>query len=211
MFALLMGYVLRQVGKTWVHKDTCSIIYDENKKEQLKGEGKAEEKRTVGIVIYSESDFDAFYNKHCLRIPNDNNPFTVMVVNDVNVPQKQEVRALMEEVLRRNRLKLKKGWLSKTGTITEGIGYWELNPAHKVRTFFNNSFVDAPRRGSFRFRDVQTIFPRQLADIFSEGHIPKLELENLKSIWKFAVDPSTAYMCEYAVLYIWIIGHTDII
>ena len=104
-----MGYVLRKVGKAVVHADTCAILYDEEKIKQLKVQGKTVERKTVGIIIYSESDFDAFYNKHCKRMPNDNNPFTVMVVDDVNIPSKEEVKAILEEVLRERSCKLKKG------------------------------------------------------------------------------------------------------
>ena len=96
-------------AKVAVRSDTCAIVYDDDKIEQLEVEGKAVKREAVGVVIYSDLDFDAFYNKHCKRMPNDNNPFTVMVVDDVNIPSKEEVKAILEEVLRERSCKLKKG------------------------------------------------------------------------------------------------------
>jgi len=209
-----MGYVLRELTKVLTNKYTGAILFDKKKAEQLKTEEKLMERRGVGIVIYSEEDFDAFYNKHCARIPNNNNPFTVMVVDNVNIPSRQEVRELMEEALRRKKTKLETGWFSDAGKIVPKIEpLWFATPRHRVRTFFQGRFQDEPRKGRFRFRDVQQIFPRQLSDVFTSGHIPKLELENLQNICKFPVDgdPKVASMCEYAVLYLWVIGHTDII
>ncbi|MBS3125020.1 hypothetical protein J4211_02080 [Candidatus Woesearchaeota archaeon] len=212
-----MGYVLRDCGEAYVRADNFAIVYDNKKLEALKAEGNAVKKRVVGIVIYSEEDFAAFYNKHCAHIPNDNSPFTVMVVDNVNVPSRQDVRELMEEALRRNTTKLETGWFSNIGKIVPKIEpTWFATPHHRVRTFFQGGFQDEPRKGRFRFRDVQQIFPRDLLDVFTSGHIPKLELQNLQNIWNFSIDNSldnnrkVASMCEYAVLYLWIIGHTDI-
>lgn len=213
-----MGYVLRDCGDAYVRTDNYAVIYDKKKLDELKANGMAVKKRAVGIVIYSEPDFDAFYNKHCARIPNDSSPFTVMVVDNVNVPSRQEVRELMEEALRRKKTKIETGWFSNVGKIVPKIEpMWFATPRHRVRTFFQSRFQDEPRKGRFRFRDVQQIFPRQLSDIFTSGHIPQLESQNLQKICKFSVDQTKigerkiGSMCEYAVLYVWIIGHTDII
>ena len=205
----VMGYVLREAGKLTVNADTCSVIYDDKRLEQLQLAGKAVRRRAVGIVIYSEQDFDAFYNKHCVRIPNDNNPFTILVIDKVNVPSRREVRALLEEALKRKNTKFEKSWISSSGKIVASIEQsgWFSTPRNAIRTFLQGRFFDEPRKGSFRCRDVHAIFPSQLEDIYNDGHIPQLELQNLEGILDFA----RAKMCEYAIAYVWIIGHIDVI
>lgn len=204
-----MGYILREAGKLTVNADTCSVIYDEKRLEKLQLAGKAVRRRAVGIVIYSEQDFDAFYNKHCAQIPNDNNPFTVLVVDKVNVPSRQEVRLLLEETLKRKNTKFEKNWLSSSGKIVASIEQagWFSTPRHTVRTFHQGKCLDEPRKGNFRCRDVHVIYPSQLQDIYNEGHIPQLELQNLQGILEFAGEK----MCEYAIAYVWIIGHIDVV
>ena len=197
------------MGKLTVNADTCSIIYNDKKLEQLRLEGKTMERKAVGVVIYSESDFDAFYDKHCARAPNDNNPFTVLVTDGTSIPTRQETRTLFEETLKRGTTRFEKDWLSHNGKIITRVEHAGLfsKPRHAVRTYFQGSFQDEPRQGNFRCRDVREIFPRQLMDIFAGGHISQLELQNLQNIWKFAFSPR----CEYAISYIWAIGHTDAI
>lgn len=203
-----MGYVLREVGIVTVHADTCVIVCNEEKREHLKAQGKAAERRAVGVVVYSEEDFDAFYNKHCTRIANDANPFTVLVVDKVNIPTKQEVRTLMEEALQRKKTNIETDWFSQDAKIVPRIELkWFGTQRHLVRTFFQGQFQDEPRKGRFRFRDVHQIFPRQLADVLAGGHISEREYQNLQNVWKLAFSSQ----CEYAIVYVWVIGHTDVI
>lgn len=198
-----MGFVQREAKKVFVRTDNFQIIKDRNKAKELLVKDLAIERKGVIIIIYPEYDFEAFYRKHCLRIPNDNKSFTVLVEEDIKIPNKNAVRKLVEEVL-----------LSKDTEFSEKTVFVEIQPKlllptkYKVRTFFNNDFQDESRNGLFRFRDINyDIKQKEIMQFNNSGLLSNKEYNNIKKIWEssFVLD------CDYAIKYILLIGHLDVI
>ncbi len=194
-----MGFVIKEKPEqVFVRLKDFSIIKDKLEVLELLKQNKAQQRTEAEIIIYSEIDFNDFYRKHCARIPNDENKFTVLVKGKENIPTRGEVRRLLEELL-------KIGFKTKNNTIIADIfnnrDYW-------VRIFYNNKFLSDQLNGSFRFRDINLDFPkirlRELKEkeILTEEQYNKLETEFKSSFTEFGT-----YFFEK----IWVIEHTDVI
>ena len=74
-----MGFVIREQEPVFVRLRDYSIIKDKDEVIYLLKRKEAQQRISAIIIIYSEIDFNAFYRKHCARIPNDEKEFTVLV------------------------------------------------------------------------------------------------------------------------------------
>ncbi len=67
-----MSYVIKEVGRPlYVDLNNPTKIYDKKEGEKLFSLGRAQKRTEIGIILYTELDFNEFYKKHCDRIPND--------------------------------------------------------------------------------------------------------------------------------------------
>ena len=192
-----MGFVIKKLGNVYVGTDNpFTIIIDDNDKHKLQIENKLINKNAMGIIIYSEIDFDLFYKKHCARIPNDDKPFTILVENNINIPTRKGTRELIEKSLL-----TREAILRKDKSIIIDIDRKLILPIkYKARTYFEGKFIpnEEPYEGKFRFKDInKNVHLNNIGEEF-------LEIQNL---WKQMFTSN----CDYIIKYVWLIGHIDVI
>lgn len=192
-----MGFVQRERGTCYVRVSNYSLIADKEEGEFLYKNGESIKRKEIGIVIYSEIDFNDFYRKHCARIPNDENEFTVLVRETENIPTRGEVRRLLERALI---LRLQDEGKTILANIPEN--------KYKVRTFYNNKFLSEPAMGCFRFRDINIDFPKtKLRELKEKGILTEEQYNKLENALKSSFTEFGIYFFER----IWVIEHTDVI
>lgn len=198
-----MGFVQREIDPVFVRLDNFQVV-DKKRGKELEAKGLAIRKKGKIIIIYTEYDLEMFYRKHCKRISNDNKEFTVLVENNVKIPAKEEVRKLIERILL-DRRKVP----NDNKTIIVEIEKKILFPSkYKVRAFFMDTFLDGPRDGFFRFRDIKTELKlKEIEKIYLNEWVLTKEYNEIKKIIESALNKESDYIIKET----WLIGHIDII
>lgn len=192
-----MGYIIKELKEaTFIRLKDFSIIKNNKEAQDLLKRNEAQQRTNAIIIIYSEIDFNDFYRKHCARIPNDNNEFTVLVKQNEFIPTRGEVRRLLEELLKIN------------FKIEDGVIIVDIPEKYLVRKFYDNQFLSDPTKGCFRLRNINIDFPKQNLGYLKEKNILTEDQYNkIDDIWK----SSFTIKGNYFFKKIWIIEHTDII
>ena len=196
-----MGFVQREIDNLFVRADNFQVVDDKDKIKELTLKNLIKNRKGKLIIIYTENDFREFYRKHCARIPNDNKEFTIIVEDEINIPDEKEIRKLIEIALLD-----RKAFLERKNTIITDIQKG-IFKRYKVRKFFNRSFLEDVWEGMFRFRDVSKLKLKDLDKLFSKKIISEQEYNSIKNIRS----SSFTLESDYAIKEIWLIGHTDVI
>lgn len=192
-----MGFVIRKLDPVIIRLKDLSLIKNNKEALDLLKNNEAQKRTKARIIIYSEIDFNDFYRKHCARIPNDKNNFTVLVWKGESIPTRGETRRLLEELLGT-------GFKIERGIISVDI---PKSNEYRVRNFYNREFLSAPSEGSFRFRDIDINFSKQKLESLKEKKI--LAEEQYEEI-NNKIKESFTDKGEYFFEGIWLIGHTDV-
>ena len=194
-----MGFVIRKEGKLFVRKDNFQIIKDKNKAKELLIKNLAIKRKDYRIIIYKELDFEEFYKKHCERIPNNDKSFTVIVENDIKIPNKDTIRKFIEDAL------------SGRILINEDPFIIEI-PEHlfgvklKVKTIENGKFLTESCKGRFRFRDIKDISKID-ENLNRRDILTKDDFNNLNNYWEVSFTAES----DYSIKKILLIDHIDVV
>ena len=193
-----MGFVIRKQKKpVFICLKDYSVIKDAKNASDLLKRNEAQQRTNAIIIIYSEIDFNDFYRKHCARVQNDENEFTVLVRETENIPTRGQVRRLLERALI---LRLQDEGKTILANIPEN--------KYKVRTFYNNKFLSEQAMGCFRFRDKNIDYPKtKLRELKEKGILTEEQYNKLENALKSSFTEFGIYFFER----IWVIEHTDVI
>ena len=193
-----MGYVIRKQEKpVFVRLKNFSQIENKGEALDLLKRNEAQQRINAVIIIYSEIDFNDFYRKHCARIPNDENEFTILVREKENIPTRGEVRRLLEGALI---LKFQNEGDIILADIPEN--------KYKVKKFYNTRLLSEPAMGCFRFRDINIDFPKtKLRELKEKGILTEEQYNKLEIEWKSSFTEFGTYFFEKIL----VIEHTDVI
>ena len=194
-----MGYVIKEKPEpVFIRLKDLSIIEEKNEALNLLKINEAQQRIRAIIIVYSEIDFNDFYRKHCARIPNDENEFTVLVRKKESIPTRGEIRKLLEDLLK-IRFKIEKGELITD--IFEERGFF-------VRKYFNNTFLTEPIKGCFKFERITVDFPKQKLEYLKNKNIlTEEQYERIDSLWKSSFTEKGKYFFEKIL----VIEHTGVI
>jgi len=163
-----MGYVIKEGRQVYVRTDNVQIVPDD-RLEELEKAGLAQPRRKITILVYSETDFQRFFQKHVRR--EASGEYTVIAKNDTQIPPISEIRILIENAL----LKGKMNWANET--LFQGVP-----EPFCTRTWNSSSgFVDKSANNGLLFRDLVKITRKNMGVLRTE--ITKLAYENLRAIW----------------------------
>ncbi len=190
-----MGFVQREIDNLFVRTDNFQVVDDKDKIKELALKNLIKNRKGKLIIIYTENDFREFYKKHCQKTPNDNKEFTIIVEDEVNIPEKEIIRKIIEKILenKNNYLRDDKSIINKISIVN-----------YKVKSFFD--FNEKSRDGFIRFRDIDdNVKIKDLDELYNKKIISEKEYEKIKSIYNSSIQ-NKKFVKE-----MWLIGHTDVI
>lgn len=152
----------------------------------------------VIIIVYSESHFDAFYNKHCGRADTVSPEYTLLVINGVMCPRKKDIKRDFEKIITRPDFQ-----------INEGTIFVRLPEQYKARIYSGTEdiFLDKTAgKGNFRIRDCKKIVsPADYRRLIKTGEITKEDIITINAI------KEDANREDITIKFVLFIGHIDIV
>lgn len=150
------------------------------------------------IIIYSESHFEGFYNKHCGRADTESLEYTTLVVNEIECPRKTDLRRDFEKL-----------FVSEKFPICEGTILVRLPPQYKARIYSGTEdiFLDETAgKGNFKIRNCKKLTsPIDYVRLIEAGEITQKEANTVNSIKEWANHENIA------VKFVLFIGHINVI
>ncbi|HKZ39343.1 MAG TPA: hypothetical protein VJ044_00185 [Candidatus Hodarchaeales archaeon] len=200
-----MGYIVKDTVTRLVRTDTLIQVRDKKTQADLEAKGLLLQKQGIGILVYSDTDLIAFYEKHTLR--QSHGTYTVLVKNETDIPSLGEVRTLVETALRI-------GTRSKDGRIVTVIPQISETESYGTRIWLNQGvthrFLDESAMDrAFNFREViEAKSKKGIIDACKQVGLSTNDSATIVSIYEesFRKFPDGTPKVEYTVDYVWIIS-----
>ena len=192
-----MGFVVKSLGKAWVRTDNFQLTSEEIGRE-LASRGLATQRFSVGIIIYPEGndEFEYFYERHVRHSIRRGEDFvSVLVLDNVAIPSKDQARKALEESLR-------SAVFSSAVTFNPNVP--QVIPGHNLSvcawSFTENKYI-TDNRGVFLFRDMQKISsPKQLSSL-----IGVVSAKDINPVLKF-IETTHKPDSQIVIQYIFLVG-----
>lgn len=188
-----MGHVEKYINPANIRIDTFIRVRDKKKIAELRAKGLIEDREGIGIIIYSETDFAGFVDKHALR-NEQAGTYTVVVKNLTSKPEPIEIRILVEEALR-------EGKREDDIVIPLPQPYARIHFSVRTWNADINKLVSDPQTSGFRFRDILDINSYEMLEKYVLPEVGEREYNEILSRWQ----ASRQVGCREWIDYIWFV------
>ena len=150
------------------------------------------------ILVYSETYFQSFFEKHCQRADTESSEYTVVVVDEDEHPGETGIRTIFEEII-----------VSKRFELRQGTIFVRLPLPYMAREYDgveDKWLDDKPGVGDFRVRDCQRLERQEDYDVLLKTKgITHEDISAVQAI------KERAKRDNLLVRSVWYLGHLDVV